>query len=208
MMREQPVRRTEQPSWQHWAMSATPRCCQSSTWRVATSSMLCATQPCTCEWCCGRASFWGAGGVTLGLLAQPSAGSSFMHMGDTHLVFVRWQSTTCEALTVCWTTLLPYSPLLPSPSCDPSPAHCSWKTIVVNTPRTLQDILPALMAEVITALADPGGLRMALAHLSAAHWQPSASSVCFEEPILNLLTTGGSFCYSVSTFTLASVSVP
>jgi len=34
---------------------------------------------------------------------------------------------------------------------------CSWKTIVVNTPRTLQDILPALMAEVINALADPGG---------------------------------------------------
>jgi hypothetical protein len=32
-----------------------------------------------------------------------------------------------------------------------------WKTIVVNTPRTLQEILPALMAEVISALADPGG---------------------------------------------------
>jgi hypothetical protein len=32
-----------------------------------------------------------------------------------------------------------------------------WKTIVVNTPRTLQEILPALMAEVIRALADPGG---------------------------------------------------
>lgn len=32
---------------------------------------------------------------------------------------------------------------------------CSWKTIVVNTPRTLQEILPALMAEVINALADP-----------------------------------------------------
>lgn len=31
-----------------------------------------------------------------------------------------------------------------------------WKTLVVNTPRTLQDILPALMAEVITALADAG----------------------------------------------------
>jgi hypothetical protein len=31
-----------------------------------------------------------------------------------------------------------------------------WKTIVVNTPRTLQEILPALMAEVIEALADPG----------------------------------------------------
>lgn len=31
-----------------------------------------------------------------------------------------------------------------------------WKTIVVNTPRTLQEILPALMAEVISALADPG----------------------------------------------------
>jgi hypothetical protein len=34
---------------------------------------------------------------------------------------------------------------------------CSWKTIVVNTPRTLQEILPALMAEVIDALADAGG---------------------------------------------------
>eukprot|EP00882_Tetradesmus_deserticola_P004507 GHRQ01004753.1.p1 GENE.GHRQ01004753.1~~GHRQ01004753.1.p1 ORF type:complete len:1251 (+),score=530.16 GHRQ01004753.1:483-4235(+) len=31
-----------------------------------------------------------------------------------------------------------------------------WKTIVVNTPKTLQEILPALMAEVISALADPG----------------------------------------------------
>ncbi|KAF8055816.1 hypothetical protein HT031_006591 [Scenedesmus sp. PABB004] len=31
-----------------------------------------------------------------------------------------------------------------------------WKTIVVNTPRTLQEILPALMAEVIRALAAPG----------------------------------------------------
>jgi hypothetical protein len=35
-------------------------------------------------------------------------------------------------------------------------AVCSWKTIVVNTPRTLQEILPALMAEVIDALADAG----------------------------------------------------
>lgn len=39
----------------------------------------------------------------------------------------------------------------------PPVAVCSWKTIVVNTPRTLQEILPALMAEVIDALADAGG---------------------------------------------------
>jgi hypothetical protein len=38
-----------------------------------------------------------------------------------------------------------------------------WKTLVVNTPKTLQEILPALMTEVIAALADesegggPGG---------------------------------------------------
>jgi hypothetical protein len=32
-----------------------------------------------------------------------------------------------------------------------------WKTLVVNTPKTLQEILPALMAEVIAALADAGG---------------------------------------------------
>lgn len=37
-----------------------------------------------------------------------------------------------------------------------------WKTIVVNTPRTLQEILPALMAEVISALADPGESRGAV----------------------------------------------
>eukprot|EP00882_Tetradesmus_deserticola_P021052 GHRQ01022771.1.p1 GENE.GHRQ01022771.1~~GHRQ01022771.1.p1 ORF type:complete len:107 (-),score=16.56 GHRQ01022771.1:367-687(-) len=37
-----------------------------------------------------------------------------------------------------------------------------WKTIVVNTPKTLQEILPALMAEVISALADPGGWPCAL----------------------------------------------
>ena len=32
-----------------------------------------------------------------------------------------------------------------------------WKTLVVNTPKTLQEILPALMTEVIAALADEGG---------------------------------------------------
>lgn len=31
-----------------------------------------------------------------------------------------------------------------------------WKTLVVNTPKTLQQILPALMTEVIEALADAG----------------------------------------------------
>jgi len=29
----------------------------------------------------------------------------------------------------------------------------NWKTLVANTPRTLQEILPALMVEVISALA-------------------------------------------------------
>jgi hypothetical protein len=32
----------------------------------------------------------------------------------------------------------------------------NWKTLVANTPRTLQEILPALMAEIIDALADSG----------------------------------------------------
>lgn len=39
----------------------------------------------------------------------------------------------------------------------------NWKTLVVNTPRTLQEILPALMAEIIDALADPSEDRRAAA---------------------------------------------
>lgn len=31
-----------------------------------------------------------------------------------------------------------------------------WKTIVSNTPRTLAEILPALMKSIISALASPG----------------------------------------------------
>jgi len=31
-----------------------------------------------------------------------------------------------------------------------------WKTIVSNTPRTLAEILPALMKSIIAALASPG----------------------------------------------------
>lgn len=33
-----------------------------------------------------------------------------------------------------------------------------WKTIVSNTPRTLAEILPALMKSIISALASPGML--------------------------------------------------
>ena len=31
-----------------------------------------------------------------------------------------------------------------------------WKTVVTNTPRTLAEILPALMANIIASLAVPG----------------------------------------------------
>ena len=31
-----------------------------------------------------------------------------------------------------------------------------WKTVVTNTPRTLGEVLPALMAQIIQALASPG----------------------------------------------------
>lgn len=33
-----------------------------------------------------------------------------------------------------------------------------WKTVVTNTPRTLAEILPALMANIIASLAAPGAL--------------------------------------------------
>lgn len=32
-----------------------------------------------------------------------------------------------------------------------------WKTVVTNTPKTLGEVLPALMAQIIGSLADPGG---------------------------------------------------
>jgi hypothetical protein len=61
-----------------------------------------------------------------------------------------------------------------------------WKTIVVNTPRTLQEILPALMAEVISALADPGGqggrlyfaVGSVLAGVSVSNSPPAYTMVC------------------------------
>lgn len=31
-----------------------------------------------------------------------------------------------------------------------------WKTVVTNTPRTLAEVLPALMANIIASLAAPG----------------------------------------------------
>jgi hypothetical protein len=31
-----------------------------------------------------------------------------------------------------------------------------WKTVVTNTPKTLVEVLPALMSIVIESLADPG----------------------------------------------------
>ena len=31
-----------------------------------------------------------------------------------------------------------------------------WKTVVTNTPRTLSEVLPALMAQIIDSLASPG----------------------------------------------------
>ena len=31
-----------------------------------------------------------------------------------------------------------------------------WKTVVTNTPKTLGEILPALMQQIISSLADPG----------------------------------------------------
>ncbi len=33
-----------------------------------------------------------------------------------------------------------------------------WKTVVTNTPRTLAEVLPALMANIIASLAAPGAL--------------------------------------------------
>jgi hypothetical protein len=49
---------------------------------------------------------------------------------------------------------------------SPHPARCAaqvrnaalhvWKSVVVNTPRTLQDILPALMGHLVSGLAAEG----------------------------------------------------
>ena len=33
-----------------------------------------------------------------------------------------------------------------------------WKTLVTNTPKTLAELLPTLMSQTITSLADPGKL--------------------------------------------------
>lgn len=66
------------------------------------------------------------------------------------------------SLTPVRPLLPPWHQHLPPPASPLTNCHCllhrSWKTLVVNTPRTLQDVLPALMAEVIRALADPGAM--------------------------------------------------
>ena len=33
-----------------------------------------------------------------------------------------------------------------------------WKTVVTNTPRTLSETLPALMAQIIQSIASPGAI--------------------------------------------------
>jgi hypothetical protein len=50
----------------------------------------------------------------------------------------------------------------PFPPCTallvlPAAALHVWKTVVTNTPKTLGELLPALMAIIIESLADPGG---------------------------------------------------
>lgn len=61
--------------------------------------------------------------------------------------FVLWLSPPADRSSCCVCVC----------ACPPLTNH-SWKTIVVNTPRTLQEVLPSLMAEVISALADPSEL--------------------------------------------------
>ena len=48
------------------------------------------------------------------------------------------------------------APALP-PTTLPAAALHVWKTVVTNTPKTLGELLPALMAIIIESLADPGG---------------------------------------------------
>lgn len=42
------------------------------------------------------------------------------------------------------------------PQTPPAAALHVWKTVVTNTPKTLGEILQALMAIIIESLADPG----------------------------------------------------
>jgi hypothetical protein len=52
---------------------------------------------------------------------------------------------------------LPPPLVLPPLYCLPAAALHVWKTVVTNTPKTLGELLPALMAIIIESLADPGG---------------------------------------------------
>lgn len=47
----------------------------------------------------------------------------------------------------------------PSPPPCPAAALHVWKTVVTNTPKTLGELLPQLMAIIIESLADPGGFQ-------------------------------------------------
>jgi hypothetical protein len=50
-------------------------------------------------------------------------------------------------------------PPTPGASAPCAAALHVWKTVVTNTPKTLGELLPALMAIIIESLADPGGWR-------------------------------------------------
>ena len=55
-----------------------------------------------------------------------------------------------------------------------------WKTLVTNTPKTLAELLPELMSQTITSLADPGAVPTSIRHPHTPPPPPPSPSPALE----------------------------